>query len=69
MLNVILEYQGISMNTSGSKQYTKKIWASNSVPVLKMTIDSDLHFEKDLPELCKNTNKKISTLIMLGKYS
>ena len=46
------------MNTSGSKQYTKKIWASNSVPVLKMTIDSDLHFEKDLPEFVKIRIKK-----------
>ena len=68
MINVILEYEGISMNTSGSKQTTEKNWGSNSVRVLKMTIDSDLNFEKHFPELCKNTKKKISTLIMLGKY-
>ena len=38
-----------------------KIWGqggSNTVRLLEMTIDSDLNFEKHLPELCKNTNKK-----------
>ena len=42
------------------KTRKEKIWVSSTACVLGMAIDSDLTFERNLSELCKIVNRKIS---------
>ena len=44
------------------------IWENNNFRLLGITIDSDLKCGKQLPELCKKANWKISTLSRLRKF-
>ena len=47
---------------------SQTIWENNNVRLLGITIDSDLKCGKQLPEVCKKANWKVSALSRLRKF-